>query len=95
MRLIVLGALILMAACTTPEERAAKAAEYEAGENWACASYGLRFGTPEFAQCRMFREQQRMARAAALLGYMGTQRPPTPIIVVPYSGPPPIGLMGR
>lgn len=37
-------------------------------DNEACASYGLKFGTPEFAQCMMQKDAQRNANNAIVAG---------------------------
>lgn len=54
--------LIILAGCTTPEERAAKQAEQDRA---ACASYGFVPGTSDMAKCVMLRAEQRDAMARA------------------------------
>jgi hypothetical protein len=54
-------------------------------DNTTCTSYGLKFGTPEYAQCRQNIASQRMANERAAIGaYMARQNQPAP---APYMMP--------
>jgi len=61
-------AMVGLAGCgPTRQEIAANDAE-------ACASYGVKFGTPEYAQCRMERDQRRdQNRLAAAQLFLNNQ----------------------
>jgi hypothetical protein len=63
-RIVVLLAL-LVGGCdlTASQERATAERADDAG----CLSYGLKYGSPEYAQCRLSKDQQRQAKQAAVL----------------------------
>ena len=53
--------------CQTMEQRDARRG---ASDDATCKSYGLQFGTPQYAECRMRMQQQWAARDAMLIGAM-------------------------
>lgn len=70
MKVILLIAVIAaLAGCKTNAERLA---ERTAEDDAKCKSYGMQFGTPQFADCRMKLDQMREARA--LQDYADQQR---------------------
>lgn len=66
---IALGVYLLVAGCASPEQiaarQAAQGAQIAASDDTTCQSYGLKFGTPEYAQCRQNVVAQRDARNIA------------------------------
>ncbi|ANW04977.1 hypothetical protein [Bradyrhizobium icense] len=56
---------LLLGGCdvTASQERATADRVDDAG----CASYGLKYGSPEYAQCRMSKDQQRQANYRAAI----------------------------
>jgi hypothetical protein len=58
-----LAAALLLVGCASKQEMIA-------ADNNACKSMGLKFGTPEFAQCRMVQDARRdIERANAMQQY--------------------------
>lgn len=57
MKKAVLLGLLLLSGCISREE-------IDANDDARCSSYGLKYGTPEYAQCRMGVDQQRQAAIA-------------------------------
>jgi len=53
---------VLLAGCVSRQEIAA---QHAADEDTTCISYGLKFGTPEYAQCRQNAAAQRVATEQA------------------------------
>jgi hypothetical protein len=66
MKRMVLLLALLVGGCdlTASQERATAERADDAG----CASYGLKYGSPEYAQCRLSKDQQRRANQAAAVG---------------------------
>jgi hypothetical protein len=56
---VIVAASISLAACGPSRQ------ERLAADNSNCESMGLKFGTPEFAQCRLMQDQRRDAADAA------------------------------
>jgi hypothetical protein len=80
MRNLILIAVIGLGSCVSAQERQQKIA---AEDDAKCKSYGLQYGTSQYAECRMRIDQQRAANGAAayaaFLGYMAeTQRQQQP-----------------
>jgi hypothetical protein len=48
-----------------------------------CRSYGLRYGTPEYAQCRLNVDNQQAQRETVATGVLLANRPQTNPVVVP------------
>lgn len=69
MRLILLVAVIALAGCKSQQQ---VLAERTAEDDAKCKSYGMQFGTPQYADCRMKLDQAREARA--LQDYADQQR---------------------
>ncbi len=64
--LLVTGALALCSCMSDKEREAMLAAE----DSERCKSYGLQYGTPQYAECRMRIDQQRTTlRAAAIAAH--------------------------
>ena len=66
----VLMACVMLAGCAQMRENLRRAEEREAAQLAAaddatCRSYGINFGTPQYAQCRMLVAQQRAQAADA------------------------------
>lgn len=82
MKKIWIAALLLLASCThKPTE-----AEIAAHDDAVCRSYGLTYGTSQYADCRQRIVSERQANARAALGaYLQMQRPvyQTPVYQVP------------
>ena len=57
-----LAVTFLLSGCKTPEQRIADQA---AADDATCKSYGLQFGTQQYAECRMRLTDQRQAAQAA------------------------------
>jgi hypothetical protein len=55
---------LVLSACASDKEREAQLA---AADDGRCKSYGLQFGTSEYAQCRMGVDQQRTSLRAAYI----------------------------
>lgn len=65
---------VVSAGCESSAELAARAAARAADDDSMCQSYGLKFGTPEYAQCRQNIEGRRSAeRRAAFGAYMASR----------------------
>lgn len=87
-----LAAALSLAACGISRQEAV------AMDNGTCEGMGLKFGTPEFAQCRLMQDQRRdaadaAARASAvnaLQNFNNTVQSNT----VPYSPPPVLAPVG-
>ena len=86
----VLMACVLLAGCAEMEAaRQRAAAQQAADDNAQCQYYGIRYGTPEYGQCRIMLQQARAqadanqtAAAAALLGAAAIMaQPPQPAYV--------------
>lgn len=65
MRVIVLGAATLpLAACSTPEERAARQQQIDMADHQECVELGLKPKTEAYADCRLrVREMRQRERA--------------------------------
>lgn len=59
MKWIAIMSALLLGAC---------AQQIEISDHEACDSYGLKFGTPDFAQCMMQKDEQRNANRALVAG---------------------------
>jgi hypothetical protein len=81
--LLFLAVLALMG-CTSAEEVRQKNA---ALDDETCRSYGLTFGTPEYAQCRQNIANQRSANARAALGLLLLQQQNQPATYIPQPQP--------
>lgn len=60
--------------CASQKERLAQKAMRINADNAACESYGLKFGTLGFAQCRQNIDMQRAANQRMALGMLMRQR---------------------
>ena len=58
-RFVFVAALLALAGCSTAEDRVA-------ADDATCRSYGIKTGTPEYAQCRMLQDARRDARQDGL-----------------------------
>jgi hypothetical protein len=76
--LSILVATAMCSACMSAEERNARIAE---ADEAACISYGAQLGTQEYFQCRMAKDQQRQANAAALAGVILSRPQPQPYVL--------------
>lgn len=64
MKRFALAALFLLAACTSPEQRAEREAQINAADIQECVELGFEPNTPEFADCRLrLREMRQRERA--------------------------------
>lgn len=74
MRYVLLGALLILSACATPEERAkqgaAQQAQMRADDQQRCVTYGFQPGSDGFAGCMMQIDQRRRAIGQALMFQM-------------------------
>lgn len=63
--LALLTAALVLGGCdlTASQERATA----DRTDNAECTGYGLKYGSPEYAQCRMSRDQQRQANYRAAI----------------------------
>jgi hypothetical protein len=61
---VLLLALLLGGCDVTASQERATAERVDAA---GCASYGLKYGSPEYAQCRMSKDQQRQANYRAAI----------------------------
>ena len=59
---VIVAAAISLAACGQSRQAREQARNID---NETCASMGLKFGTPEFAQCRLIQDQRRDAANAS------------------------------
>jgi hypothetical protein len=55
---VLIAASLSLAGCQTAEELAQE-------DDSTCRSYGLQFGTPDYAQCRQYQQSDRTARYQA------------------------------
>ena len=60
--IVIFLAAIVMTGCVSSEQRAAIQSQKEHN---TCLSYGLKYGTPEYAQCRMQTSSQNQQAKAA------------------------------
>lgn len=65
--IIVFIGFLLLSGCMSPGE------QWAANDDARCSSYGLNYGTPEYAQCRMTADQQRGAVLGQLADNMRAQ----------------------
>ncbi len=92
MRIIFLCVIIALAGCKhqTPEQ---VAAQQDAADDATCKSFGLQFGTPAYADCRLRLREQVQVKAAAdnaaatetsqqVLRSLEMMRPPAPVAPV-------------
>lgn len=64
--------LLLLAACDTAADDAARKAQIDSRDDATCRGYGLQFGTDAYAQCRERLQQQRADAAMTLLQHRQT-----------------------
>lgn len=73
---------LLLAACETPEQLAAKQAAYQDSLSSQCRAYGFKYGTADYARCVMQVDRDNQARSAAatqaLLDYSAKTLNPPP-----------------
>jgi hypothetical protein len=82
-RVICIFSLIVLAGCASNEDRIAAR---DANDEATCQSYGLKFGTPEYAQCRQNIAARRQAAVLAAFQMMQGARV-QPVQVQPYMMP--------
>ena len=63
-RLLVAPLILALAACTTPEEQAARQAAIEQYDHNECIKIGFRPGTPEYGDCRLRQKEMRIEERA-------------------------------
>jgi hypothetical protein len=72
------GLALLSAGCVSDEERAAN---ISASDDAACQEYGASYGTKEYFECRMMKDQQRQATRTALAAAILSRPAPTPYVL--------------
>ncbi len=100
MKIAIVLLVTLIAGCASPERQAARREAEEQAQrnqqqnyrNWlgsTCAGYGIKYESPQMAQCMMQVDQNEQARRAAIgAAILGNQ--PKPYQATPYQVPLPV-----
>jgi len=83
-RVALVAGVAALGGCQTAQQQARNEAQ---ADDAACQSYGLKFGTPAYAECRQRRDAASQQQALAALGALQGMRTPQPAAPEAYQMP--------